>query len=358
MPVPPPPPPQSPAFTVAAEVHRDQGTRKTSDVSSKSSKKRQDSLHKQDLCLHLHLLARQHHLACLEISQGQGQGQIGGTDQSHLGGTDQNHLGDTYLNHLEDTDRLAPDKGIIRGPQCFPCQKKVGYQRRSMYLLVECRDMLKQILQNYPGASLVHNEPTLELEQQGNLEDFQNFDISLNDKREFDLCETGHDDGSQEIEQESDNKYLYSATADTEEQWLLSMLEHSGFLEPLKKAFKCAESSLYPGRHNPVTRHASPEKLLGIRAYFMGRPVSPLITTFYHARTCKRLQTTRVMPDYIAIRPSEISKLLDMSEDQTRKILNHPGCTRGQVRLQTRNKKCYKVFKEKEIENEFPPLGI
>lgn len=59
----------------------------------------------------------------------------------------------------------------------------LGYQRRSMYLLVECRDMLKQILQNYPGASLVHNEPTLELEQQGNLEDFQNFDISLNDKR-------------------------------------------------------------------------------------------------------------------------------------------------------------------------------
>lgn len=64
----------------------------------------------------------------------------------------------------------------------------LGYQRRSMYLLVECMDMLKQILQNYPGASLVHNEPTLELEQQGNLEDFQNFDMSLNDKREFDLC--------------------------------------------------------------------------------------------------------------------------------------------------------------------------
>lgn len=56
-----------------------------------------------------------------------------------------------------------------------------------MYLLVESRDMLKKLL-NYPVASLVHNEPTLELEQQGNLEDFQNFDISLNDKREFDLC--------------------------------------------------------------------------------------------------------------------------------------------------------------------------
>ncbi|CAC5397731.1 rpoD [Mytilus coruscus] len=51
------------------------------------------------------------------------------------------------------------------------------------------------------------------------------------------------------------------------------------------------------------------------------------------------------MPDYIAVRPSEISQLLDMPEDQTRKILNHPGCSRGQVRLQMGNKKCYKVFK-------------
>ncbi|CAG2255589.1 unnamed protein product [Mytilus edulis] len=65
------------------------------------------------------------------------------------------------------------------------------------------------------------------------------------------------------------------------------MLEHSGFLEPLKKAVKCVESSLYPGRYNPASRHASPVELLGIRAYFMGRPVSPLITTFHHARTQK-----------------------------------------------------------------------
>ncbi|CAG2223575.1 unnamed protein product [Mytilus edulis] len=72
-----------------------------------------------------------------------------------------------------------------------------------------------------------------------------------------------------------------------EEQWLLSMLEHSGFLEPLKKAVKCVESSLYPGRYNPVTRHASPEELLGIHAYFKERPVSPLIKTFHHARTPK-----------------------------------------------------------------------
>lgn len=78
-----------------------------------------------------------------------------------------------------------------------------------------------------------------------------------------------------------------SAVKKMEVQWLLSMLEHSGFLEPLKKAVKCVESSLYPGRHNPVTRHASPEELLGIHAYFKERPVSPLITTFHHARTPK-----------------------------------------------------------------------
>ncbi|VDI60337.1 Hypothetical predicted protein [Mytilus galloprovincialis] len=48
----------------------------------------------------------------------------------------------------------------------------------------------------------------------------------------------------------------------------------------------------------------------------------------------KASDNIRVIPDYIAIRPSEISKLLDMPEDQTRKIVNHPGCTRGQVRQQ------------------------
>ncbi|CAG2202920.1 unnamed protein product [Mytilus edulis] len=67
----------------------------------------------------------------------------------------------------------------------------------------------------------------------------------------------------------------------------IKKVEHSGFLKPRKKAVKCVESSLYPGRYNPVTRHASPEELLGIHAYFKERPVSPLIKTFHHARTPK-----------------------------------------------------------------------
>ncbi|CAG2187203.1 unnamed protein product [Mytilus edulis] len=64
--------------------------------------------------------------------------------------------------------------------------------------------------------------------------------------------------------------------SDISVQWLLSSLKHSGFFELLKKSVKCVENSLNPGRHNPVTSHASPEELFGIHTYFKERPVSQL----------------------------------------------------------------------------------
>ncbi|XP_071139292.1 uncharacterized protein [Mytilus edulis] len=249
VPPPPPPPPQSPAVTVAAEVHRDQGTRKTSDVSSKSSKKkarqssqagsvspsppprsptppslyrdlsrsrstssirisrrqqsrpdrRNDRDRSQSTCSSSGGRRRDHRARSRSLRSKSREGsRRNRSSRRHRSKSSRRHRSKSSRRHRSKSSRRHRSKSSrrYRSPSArqgennrtpvFPMPEE-RYQRRSMYLLVESRDMLKKLL-NYPVASHVHNEPTLELEQQGNLEDFQNFDISLNDKREFDLC--------------------------------------------------------------------------------------------------------------------------------------------------------------------------
>ncbi|VDI20683.1 Hypothetical predicted protein [Mytilus galloprovincialis] len=92
------------------------------------------------------------------------------------------------------------------------------------------------------------------------------------------------------IESISNNQHPeVSAVIKIKVQWLLFSLKNSGFFELLKTSVKCVENSLNPGRHNPVTRHASSEELFGVHAYFKEKPVSQLSqhsTMLEHQKVC------------------------------------------------------------------------